>query len=193
MAKWVAVAARLAFPSLLVYQAIGRKDTMPAQRFHAAQDGHIVMALPPQNITGGVHSLAINFTKYTHLSALVGFGATSAQVGLVTVEVCTAQNGTGSTAIPFTLFAQETNGGDVLGAQVNVPSTGYQPPNTANINYCIEVDSAQIPNNAVTGASAGYNYIRVSIADAANTDLAAIFFVLSGARYAADQSPTVLV
>jgi hypothetical protein len=162
-------------------------------RFYTPQDGHVAMVLPPQNISGGIHSAAVNFTKYTHLSALVQFGALSAQPGLITVEACTSQAGANPVAIPFSLFAQETSGGDVFGPIVNVPASGYQPPNTPNINYAIEIDSAQIPTNPTTGAWAGYNYIRVSIADGTDTDFACIVFVLSGARYKQDQSPTILV
>lgn len=165
-----------------------------SSRFVVPQDGHVAMVLPPQNITGGVHSAAVNLSKYTHLSALVLFGALGATPGLITVEACTAQNGTGATAIPFNLFAQETANGDVFGPMVSVPATGYQPPaSVSNINYAIEIDSAQIPTSSTTGASLGFTYIRVSIADGSNTDYAAIVFVLSGARYASDQSPTVLV
>src|ERR1700692_4542760 len=161
-----------------------------ASRFYVPQDGHVAMVLPPQNITGGVHSAAVNFKNYSHLSAQVLFGALSAQPGVITVEVCTAQNGAGALAIPFSLFAQETSGGDVFGPIVNVPATGYQPPNTPNINYTIEIDSAQLPPNPTPGPWAGYNYIRVSIADGTDTDFACIVFLLSGARYAGDQSPT---
>jgi hypothetical protein len=167
---------------------------MSADRFFLAQSGHVVMALPPQNITGGVKSAAINLKNYKHLSAVVGFGALSATTGLITLEACTSQAGAGATAIPFSLYAQETAGGDVLGPVIAVPASGYQPPVTPNINYVIEIDSAAIPNsNPLTGASLGLNYLRVGIADGANTDFAAIFFILSGARYANDQSPTVLV
>lgn len=164
-----------------------------ANRFYTPQDGHVAVVLPPQNITGGVHSAAVNFKNYSHLSALIMLGALSATTGLITVEVCTTQGGANPLAIPFNLFAQETSNGDVFGPIVNVPATGYQPPVTPNINYTLEIDSAQIPTNATTGAWAGYNYIRVSIADGADTDFACIVFLLSGARYAQDQSPTVLV
>jgi hypothetical protein len=166
---------------------------MSATRFYTPQDGHVVMALPPQNLSGGLSSAAVNFTKYTHLSALILFGALSAAPGLITVQACTSQAGAGAVNIPFNLFAQETTGGDVFGPIVNVPATGYQPPDTPNINYAIEIDSAQIPTSPTTGSWEGYNYIRVSIADGTDTDFVAIVFVLSGARYAVDQSPTVLV
>jgi hypothetical protein len=167
---------------------------MSADRFFLAQSGHTVMALAPVNITGGVHSAAINLKNYKHLSAIIALGALSATTGLITVEACTSQAGAGPVAIPFNLYPQETTNADVLGPVVAVPASGYQPPVTPNIFYVLEIDAAAIPNsNPTTGASLGLNYLRVSIADGADTDFAAIFFVLSGARYASDQSPTVLV
>lgn len=157
---------------------------MSADRFFLAQSGHAVMALAPVDATGGKHSAAINFSKYAHLSALIGIGVSAAAPGLVTVEACTAQDGTGATAIPFNVFKCEAAGTDVLGALVAVASTGFQPPATDNIFYVVELDAAAMP--------AGFSYVRVSIANTSNSVLAAIWFVLSGSRYANDQSPTVL-
>jgi hypothetical protein len=158
---------------------------MSADRFYLSQSGHTVMALAPVDVTGGKHSAAINFSKYSHLTAIIGIGISAAAPGLITVEACTAQDGTGATAIPFDLFPSETAAGDVLAARQSVVAAGYQPPATDNIFYQIELDSAAMPS--------GFSYVRVSIANAANSVIAAIFFVLSGARYANDQSPTVLV
>jgi hypothetical protein len=181
--------------SLQLLKAIGLKGfSMSADRFFLAQSGHTVVALPPVNITGGVHSAAVNLKNYKHVSAIVAFGALSATTGLITLEACTSAAGAGAVAIPFSLYAQETTNGDVLGPVVAVPAAGYQPPVTPNISYVIELDTAAIPNsNLQTGSPLGLNYLRVSIADGANTDFATIVFILSGARYASDQSPTVLV
>lgn len=163
-------------------------------RFLLSTEGHLVQALPPQNISGGVTSAAVNTKNYRHIGILIGFGALSAAPGLITLQLCTSQAGANPTAIPFILFAQETANGDVLSAATPVTAVGYQPPATSNINYYIGVDTSSLPSNSpTTGSPLGLNYLRVSIADGSNTDFAAIFFVLSGPRYAGDQSPTVLV
>jgi hypothetical protein len=142
------------------------------------------MLLPPVDATGGKHSVAFNFSKYSHASLIVGFGVTAAAVTDFILEACTAQDGTGATAIAFTVAKCETAGGDVLGAQTAVTTSGVVPPATDNIFYVIDIDSASMP--------AGSDYLRVSIANGSNSALAAIFAILSGARYAGDQSPTVL-
>lgn len=157
---------------------------MSADRFFLAQSGHAVLALAPVDVTGGKKTAAVNLANYSHLSALIGIGVSAAAAGLITVEACTAQDGTGATAIPFNVFKSETAAGDVLGPLVAVPATGLQPPATDGIFYVIELDSAQLP--------AGSSYVRIGIADTANSVIATVFFVLSGARYAGDQSPTVL-
>jgi len=108
----------------------------------------------------------------------------AAAPGAITVEACTAQDGTGATGIAFDIFKSETANGDVLGARTSVTSSGYTPPATDGIFYVIELDSAQLP--------AGSKYVRVSIANTSNSVIASIVFILSGARYAGDQSPTVL-
>lgn len=157
---------------------------MSADRFFLAQSGHAVMALAPIDATGGKHSAAINLKNYSHLSALIGIGVSAAAPGAITVEACTAQDGTGATGIAFNLFKSETAAGDVLGPVVAVAAAGYTPPATDNIFYVIELDRAAMP--------AGSSYVRVSIANTTNSVIACIFFVLSGANYAGDQSPTVL-
>lgn len=157
---------------------------MSADRFYLAQSGHVVLALAPVDITGGVHSAAINFSKYSHLSAILAIGVSAAAPGLVTVEACTAQDGTGATAIAFDVFKSETAAGDVLGARTSVTATGFTPVAADGIFYVIELDRAAMP--------AGYKYVRVSVANTSNSVIASIVFVLSGASYAGDQSPTVL-
>ncbi len=157
---------------------------MSADRFFLAQSGHAVLALAPVDVTGGKKTAAINLKNYSHLSALIGIGVSAAAPGAITVEACTAQDGTGATAIPFNVFKSETAAGDVLGPLVACTSGGFTPPATDGIFYVIEMDSSEMP--------AGSSYVRVSIADTTNSVIATVFFVLSGARYAGDQSPTVL-
>lgn len=158
---------------------------MSADRFFLPQSGHLAMLLPPQDVTGGKHSAAFNFSLYSHVSLIVGIGVSAAAPGAVTVEACTAADGTGATAIPFNVFKQEATASDVLGPLTLCAAAGFIPPATDNIFYDIEVDATSIPT--------GFKYLRVSIADAANSCIAVVFAVLSGARYAGDQSPTVLV
>jgi hypothetical protein len=157
---------------------------MSADRFFLTQSGHVAMLLAPVDATGGKHSAAFNFKNYAHASLLIGFGVTAAAVTDFIVEACTAQDGTGATAIAFNVAKSETTNGDVLGVQTAVATSGVVPPATDNIFYVVEIDSAAMP--------AGSSYLRVSIANGSNSALATIWAILSGSRYAGDQSPTVL-
>jgi len=138
---------------------------MGAKSFWASQDGHIVSVLSPQNTTGGVTGQAFNLAGYDHASIILQQGAVAAASTKILVNACSDTSGTGATAIPFTLFAQETAGtsNDVLGTKVAVTSAGYTP--TAN---CVQL---QITN----GANANY---------------ASAVAVLSSGRFTGDQSPT---
>lgn len=157
---------------------------MSADRFFLTQSGHVAMLLAPVDATGGKHSAAFNFKNYAHASLLIGLGVTAAATGAITVEACTAQDGTGATGIAFNIAKCESAATDVLGAQAAIAAAGYTPPATDNIFYVVEIDSASMP--------AGSSYLRVSIANTTNSALATIWAILSGSRYAGDQSPTVL-
>ena len=158
---------------------------MGSPRFYAAQEGHPLPLLAPIDATGGKASKAFNFSKYTHASILVAIGISAAAPTAILVEACTAQDGSGTnTAIPFTYFACEAADTDVLGAKQTATSAGITPSANDDIFYQIEIDSIELP--------AGSSYLRVHITNGANSCLAAVVAFLSGARYAQDQSPTVL-
>lgn len=153
-------------------------------RFYLAQEGHAAVLLSPVDATGGKVSTAFNFSKYTHASILVAIGVSAAAVTSITLEACTAQDGTGATAIGFDYFPGETAGSDVLAAKQTVGAAGIAAPSANdNISYLIEIDSNAVP--------AGYSYLRVRITNGANSAIVAVVAILSGARYAQDQAPTV--
>lgn len=157
---------------------------MSAKGFWVAQDGHVVNILPPVSISGGVSSQPFNLKNAAHVSLLLQFGALSAQPGAFVLNACTDHTGATKQAIGFNLFTQETSGAanDVLSTKQVIATTGYQPPDTANIFYVIEVDAASLP--------AGYPYLQLVIADGADTDFASAVAILSGLRFAEDQGMT---
>lgn len=158
---------------------------MPADRFYAAQEGHPVLLLAPIDATGGKASLAFNFSQYTHASILVALGVSAAAPTAILLEACTDAAGDGATAIGFDYFASTTSAGDVLAAKATATTAGITPSANDNIFYEIEIDSVVMP--------AGSSYLRVHITNGVNSCIAAVVAFLSGARYAEDQSPTVLV
>lgn len=152
--------------------------------FVVAQEGHVVVPLYPVSTSGGKTGAAFSMKNYQHASIIILLGAMAAQLTSIVLNACTDAGGDGAVAIPFNLFKGETGSTDTLGPKTAIASTGYQPPNTASIFEVIEVDAAELPQ--------GNPYLQVVIANGANVDLGAIVVILSGARFAEDQSPTVL-
>lgn len=156
-----------------------------SDRFYAAQNGHIVNILPPVDITGGKTSQAFSLKNHTHATIIIQIGVSAAAFTKILIEECTDASGSGAAAIPFSIFVQETAGAshDVLGAKTAVTSAGYTPSANDNIFYVIEIGAGAL--------DAGFSYLQVHLTNGANSVIASAVVVLSGARYAADQSPTV--
>jgi hypothetical protein len=76
----------------------------------------------------------------------------------------------------------------VLSARTAVTSAGYTPAATDGIFYVIEIDAAELDgaNNGATG-----QYLRLHLTNTANSVITSAIAILSGARYAETQSPTV--
>ncbi len=157
---------------------------MSAKGFWAAQDGHVVSLISPQNITGGVTGTVINMDGYAHVSILIQLGAQAAAATKILVNACTDATGAGATPQPFNLFTQETAGltNDVLSTRVAVPAAGYTPTANANTFYVIEVDASALPQ--------GSPYLQLQITNGANANYASAVAVLSAGRFTGDQSPS---
>jgi hypothetical protein len=152
--------------------------------FWAAQDGHVVSVLSPQNMSGGVTGQIFNMEGYEHASILIQLGAQAAAATKILLNACTDAAGDGAAAQPFNLFTQETAGlsNDVLSTRQAVAATGYTPSANANIFYVIELDAASLPQ--------GSPYVQLQITNGANADYVSAVAVLSAGRYTGDQSPS---
>jgi len=160
-----------------------------AKGFQVSQDAHVVNVLPPVDITGGKTGQAFSMAGFGHASILLQIGVSAAAPGLVTVDAGTATAAVGAAvagaaAITFDVYKQETAGAanDVLGTRIAAAVTGFQPAATDGIFYVIEVDADNLP--------AGSPYVQLAIANTANSVIASAVAILSGARYAGDQSAT---
>jgi len=151
-----------------------------------AEQAHIVNCLAPVDITGGQAAQAVNLANYQHVTFIVQIGVSAAAFTKIFVEQCTDHTGAGNTAIPYSIYKQETAGAsnDVLGARTAVTSAGYTPSANDGIFYVIEVDAAEL--DAGTGS-----YIRVNLTNTSNSVIASVVAILSGARFAETQSGTV--
>lgn len=150
--------------------------------FVIAQEGHVVQALAPVSTSGGKSAQAFSMKKYQHASIVLLRGVQAAQSTSIVVNACTDASGDNPTAIPFNVFKAETANTDVLGAKTPVAATGFQPTATGGTFYVIEIDAAELPQ--------GSPYVQVVETNGANADICAVVAILSGARFAEDQSPT---
>lgn len=152
--------------------------------FVSAENGHWVHLLPAIDETGGKTTPCLNMKNYQHASIFIGIGVSAAAPGAITVEQCTAANGTGNVAIPFYIYKGETTNVDTLGVRTFVSAAGYTPPATDNIFYVIELDASEL--------SDGFPYVRVVDANGVNSVIASVSALLSGARYAHTLSATAI-
>jgi hypothetical protein len=150
--------------------------------FVIAQAGHVVQALAPVSMSGGKTAHAFSMKKYQHASILVFLGVQAAQLTSLVLNACTDASGSNPTAIPFNVFKAETANVDVLGAKTAVTASGFQPTATGGTFYVIELNASELPD--------GSPYVQAVIANGANADYGAVVAILSGARFAEDQSPT---
>lgn len=153
--------------------------------FVIAEEGHVVQAVAPVDITGGQTGQAFAMKNYQHVSILVLIGVSAAAFTKIILNACTDASGSNPTAIPFNIYKQETAGAshDVLGARTAVTSAGYTPSANDGIFYVIELDAAELPD--------GSPYLQVQCTNGSNSVIAAVVAVLSGSRFAETQSDTV--
>ena len=153
--------------------------------FNVAQEGHVVSILPPIDIdtASGATADSFNMEGWSHASIIVTAGATTG-ASVVTVSENTSAAQGDTTAIAFKLAKEETALGDTLGALTATASTGFTMSTADGIIYVIELDAADL--------SAGYNWVTVHFADPSGSVIASAVAVLSGGRYAGDQSATAI-
>ncbi len=159
-------------------------------------NAHLVPAIIPvaDAFSGGVVTEAVSLRDYTRAALIIQTGAIEdANISnLVTLQACTAADGTGATAMAFrrrTLRYSTTV--DTWGALTDVTSAGYNfAVNNAVANACwyLEVTAAE-----VEAALAGATFIRASIAETANKTITASgLWILHGSRYPQAVPPTAI-
>ena len=142
---------------------------------YLAEEAHDVLALAPIDINGGVNSDVWSMTSWSHASILIALGVTGGAT-TVTVEECDNFVPDNVTAIAFSVYKEETAGGDTLGAKVAVTTAGFVASTNDGVFYRIEIDTAQL--------SDGFPNLRVVLSDPSGVTFASIVATLSGGRYA---------
>lgn len=145
---------------------------------------HVVNALPPVDLNGGKNTDVINLKNYAHVSFIVQIGVSGGAVPTVKVQECDDAVPTNTTDIAFAAYKEETADGDTLGARTAIAATGLALSTNNNIFYVIEVDASQLTD--------GYDWVRLSFSDPAASVIGSVVAILSGPRYANDQSATAI-
>ena len=158
---------------------------MSAKGFYVAQEGHIVNALPPIDISSGKFSDVWSMKNYQHCTIIVQVGVSAAAFLKIIVNACDDFVPTTRTALAYTLFSEETAAGDTLAAKEAVAAAGKTPSANDTIMYVIEIDASELP--------AGSPNLEVSLTNGVNSVIASVVAILSGARYAEDLSATAIV
>jgi hypothetical protein len=149
-------------------------------RIHIANQGHVVSVLPP--VSGTASGVVFSMKNYSHASIIITQGvAASASTISVSRVPAFGSGGTG-TAIAFDYYLEATSGGDTLAGKVLATAGGVALTSGSNQILVIEIDDDELitscPNLCLEMSSANSLISAVAI--------------LSGARYASDQSPTVI-
>lgn len=154
------------------------------QGINIAEQLHVVNILPAVDITGGVTGDRFSMENYRHATIIITVGVSAAAWTKIIVRECDAASGGTATDIGFNLYAEETAAGDTLGARQEVAAAGYTPSANNSIMYVIEIDAAELTD--------GYPWIELALTNGVNSVIAAAVAVLSGPRYANDQSATAI-
>lgn len=139
------------------------------------EEAHIVNALPPVDGTGGKVSDRFKMSNHRAANIIFQVGVSAAAFTKLLVNASSDAAGTGSEAIPFRLYKEETSNGDTLSAYENVLAAGYTPSANNDIMYGIYIDAAELPD--------GKPWVDVQITNGANSVIVAGVVVLTGAGY----------
>jgi hypothetical protein len=158
---------------------------MGAKGIRIAEECHVVNILPPVDQAGGKSSDIFYMGNYAHATIIVQAGSTNADAGNVTVEACNDfAASVAHTEIVFDYYAEETAAGDTLGARTEATTAGIDVSGNDSIMYVIEIDAAELP--------AGKPYLRISWSAPGGATIGSAVAILSGSRYAMEQSPTAI-
>lgn len=149
-----------------------------------AERGHIVNILPPIDINGGATGDVFTMQDYRHATIIIQIGVSAGAPTKIIVNECTNAAADNATAIAHYIYKEETAAGDTLGARTAVLAAGTTPSANDTIFYVIELDTETLSN--------GYEWVQLSVTNAAQSVIASAVAILTGARYGKTESPTVI-
>ncbi len=151
--------------------------------FKVAEQGHVVQILTPLDGGGTATRTSgyVNMKNYSHCDIILGVGVSA---GTATAILMNSETTSGGDAIAAAYYAEETTTGDVLGARTTLATTGLTIAATNSIFYVISVEA--------TDLQADHPYVGLALSGLDSGTVTCAYAILSGARYASDQSATVI-
>ena len=153
--------------------------------FIPAEQGHVVNILPPIDITGGQDADVFSMRRYQHATIIIQVGVSAGAFTKIIVNECNTFGAGAANAIPYALYSEEVDSGDTLSARTPTALAGHTPSANDNIFYVIELDHDELAE--------GFEYVQVQLTCGAVAILASAIVILSGARYAEEQSATEII
>jgi len=154
--------------------------------FNVAEMGHVAIGQYPIAVSGLSTLDAVNMEGYSHLTAIVATGATNGAAITITAYASTNAAAGSAEQIYFNYYLETTASTDVTAAGVLNSTTALAFTNDSISNQfaVIEIDASQLPD--------GKNWVNLTESAGVSTTPFCVVYILSGARYAGPESPTVI-
>lgn len=140
---------------------------------------HLVPGITPADITSTTtYSDVVNAGKTHWVQFILTMGAITGDTAVVTVEECTAADGTGNTAVAFSYRLSSTTGTDSLGAVTAATTSGVTvTASDDNKVLIVDVDPSTL--------SSGSPYVRLAVDPGASMSAFVVgCVILAEPRYA---------
>lgn len=148
-----------------------------------AETMHFVNAVAPVDVNSGVSSDVWSMKNHSHATIIIQLGVTGGATTL-TIESADDFTPSNTTALAFAIYKEETASGDTLGARTAVTTSGVALSTNDGVFYVVEVDAPEL--------TAGEPNMRAVLSDPSGATFGSVLAILSGARYAQDQSATAI-
>lgn len=128
--------------------------------------------------SGTVASAAWKMNFFQRATAFLHKGVGTTGTSTITVEACSAADGTGATAIPFK-YCKNTNtgAGSAMGAMTAATAAGFTTTAGSNQIYEIEIDAKDLPE--------GLNWVRIKAVEVVDSPvLGGILVLVHEPKYA---------
>jgi hypothetical protein len=143
-----------------------------------------VLGLEPKadGLAGTVTTPCVNMENLDDLAALVALGAGGTGTTTITVEACSASDGSGNEAIPFKCKTSLSS--DAFAAVEDVAAAGKLTAAGTNDQYMVGVRAAQLP--------IGKPWVRVKCVEGVDNPINAAIILLGKPKHQKDPLPSIM-